>query len=156
MFQSYDLAKKKTKTLFITSCQKFIIQAEPNMIHSRVRNYKSEKCMVLGTSWTSVPWELRNSHYDWFPWLADTESTESNVTESDWQSHEGKFSCLSKLVFKCCLNVTFCQELHSPLLFDIRFHIMKNGIQINLESSSLICLVLTQGTNQLQARLDLS
>lgn len=54
---------------------------------------------------------------------------------------------VSHIIFKrCkCLNVTLRQDLHSAMLLDIRFHIMRKGIQMNSESNSLICLVLRQG-----------
>lgn len=40
---------------------------------------------------------------------------------------------------KMFLNAILCQELYTPVSFDIRFHVMRNGVQINLESNSLIC-----------------
>lgn len=47
---------------------------------------------------------------------------------------------VGQIIFKCfkCLNVTFCQDFFSAMLFDIRFHIMREGVQTNSESNSLV------------------
>lgn len=102
--------------------------------------------MPLGTSWTSVL-EKSRSHCDG---SAGTADTESKVTQSGWQPHKSKSSTLmwvSHIIFKRCegLTVTLRQASHSAMLLDVRFHIMRKGIQMNLESNSLICLVRRQG-----------
>lgn len=46
---------------------------------------------------------------------------------------------LREIILKYRVSATFCQELYSPMLFDRRFHITRNGVSINLESSSPTC-----------------